>query len=593
MNATIGLLRRMLKRLFPVSQRHINVRRRLSNSRRAKKRDEQNAQISRALSLQQATLESTHDGILAVDLNNNWVVYNQRFIDLWQIPQEVLASRDRAAKVLPFALDQVENPGAFADKVRELYATPLAKSFDVIHFKDGKIVERHSIPQLIDGKVVGRVWSFRDITESKRREEALMMTQFVSDHAPDGIVWVNEQGRNVYVNEAACIEHGYSMEEMLAMTVHDIDPDFPAEVWPEHWQMLKKSGRLKFETRHRRKDGSIFPIEVSANFVQFEDKEFNVAFIRNISERKIAEAELRIAAIAFEAQEGMSITDADGKILRVNRAFTEMTGYGPADALGCNMRLLHSGRQDAAFYSAMWRQINSTGAWEGEIWNRRKNGEIYPEHLTITAVKDAHGLVTNYVGTHTDITSNKAAEEEIRQLAFYDPLTGLPNRRLLMDRLQQALSSSTRSGLSGALLFIDLDHFKLLNDTLGHDVGDLLLQQVARRLELAVREGDTVARLGGDEFVVMLEGLSRGENEAGQQASYVGNKILDVLNQPYQLATHEYHCTPSIGGALFNDNAQTMDELIRRADVAMYQSKKAGRNALCFFAPSMQDADSG
>lgn len=590
MKATIGMLRRLLKHLLPGSLRRINVRHRLNNSRRAKKRDEQNAQISRALSLQQATLESTHDGILAVDLDNNWVVYNQRFIELWQIPQEIIANRDRASAVLPYALDQIENAEAFADKVRELYATPLAKSFDVINFKDGKIVERHSIPQLIDGKVVGRVWSFRDITESKRREEALRMTQFVSDHAPDGIVWINEQGRNVYVNEAACREHGYTMEEMLAMTVHDVDPDFPAEVWPEHWQALKQSGCLTFETRHRRKDGTIFPVEVSANFVRFEDKEFNVAFIRNITDRKNSEAELRIAAIAFEAQEGMSITDADGKILRVNRAFTEMTGYGPADALGCNMRLLHSGRQDAVFYAAMWRQINSTGSWEGEIWNRRKNGEIYPEHLTISAVKDAHGLVTNYVGTHTDITSSKAAEEEIRQLAFYDPLTGLPNRRLLMDRLQQALSSSTRSGLRGALLFIDLDHFKLLNDTLGHDIGDLLLQQVATRLELTVREGDTVARLGGDEFVVMLEGLSRDENDAVQQAAYVGNKILDVLNQPYQLTTHEYHNTPSIGVALFNDNAQSMDELIRRADVAMYQSKNTGRNALRFFAPNMHDA---
>jgi diguanylate cyclase (GGDEF)-like protein/PAS domain S-box-containing protein len=285
----------------------------------------------------------------------------------------------------------------------------------------------------------------------------------------------------------------------------------------------------------------------------------------------------------------MVVTDATGTILRVNEAFTNITGYTAGEVIGKNPRLLQSGRHDTNFYAAMWKCINSTGEWEGEIWNRRKSGEVYPEHLTVTAVKTPEGTVSNYVATLTDITLNKAAEEEIKHLAFYDPLTRLPNRRLLMDRLQQALATRARSGFSGALLFIDLDNFKILNDKLGHDIGDILLQQVAERLESCVREGDTVARFGGDEFVVMLEDLSKDPTEAERQTEAVGNKILSMLNQPYQLATHAYSNSPSIGATLFSNNSLTIDELMKQADIAMYQSKKAGRNTLHFFDPQMQE----
>jgi diguanylate cyclase (GGDEF)-like protein/PAS domain S-box-containing protein len=308
-------------------------------------------------------------------------------------------------------------------------------------------------------------------------------------------------------------------------------------------------------------------------------------------ERKQAEANLRIAAIAFEAQEGMLVTDSNNIILRVNRAFTSITGYSAKEAIGKTTNLLSSGRHDRAFYAAMWKSINNKGAWEGEIWNRRKNGEIYPEHLTITAVKNAAaGKVTNYVATLTDITMSKAASDEIKNLAFYDSLTQLPNRRLLLDRLQQALAASTRSGQRGALLFLDLDHFKNLNDSLGHDIGDVLLQQVAQRLVACVREGDTVARLGGDEFVVLLEDLSEDELEAATQIEIIGDKILAALNQPYLLASHEHRSTPSIGATLFNDHEAGVEALLKQADIAMYDAKASGRNALRFFDPKMQEA---
>jgi diguanylate cyclase (GGDEF)-like protein/PAS domain S-box-containing protein len=298
--------------------------------------------------------------------------------------------------------------------------------------------------------------------------------------------------------------------------------------------------------------------------------------------------ELRIAATAFESDEGTMITDAKGVILRVNQAFTKDTGYTAEEAVGQKPSLLKSGRHDAAFYQAMWQTLNQTGIWQGEIWDRRKSGEIYPKWLNITAVKDSNGIVTHYVGIQVDITERKDAEKEIQLLAYYDPLTQLPNRRLLMDRLQHALASSTRIGRTGALLFIDLDNFKTLNDNLGHHVGDLYLQQTALRLTACVRDGDTVARLGGDEFVVVLENLSEQPIEAAAQTEAIGQKILSSLRQPYELDIIEYQGSASIGATLFIGNSHTTDELMKQADIAMYQAKKGGKNSLSFFDPTMQ-----
>lgn len=311
---------------------------------------------------------------------------------------------------------------------------------------------------------------------------------------------------------------------------------------------------------------------------------------KEIAERKRADHQLRIAATVFESQEGMMVTDVNVLIIKVNAAFEKTTGYSFEEVEGQSPHILSSGRQSKAFYDTMWDSINNTGFWAGEIWNRRKSGEIYPEYLTITAVKNTAGIVTNYVGTFTDISASKAASDEINNLAYYDPLTKLPNRRLLLDRLNHAFATSNRSGRHSALLFLDLDNFKVLNDTLGHNIGDLLLQQVAKRLIDCVREIDTVARLGGDEFVVLLEDLSELSIEAATQAQHVSEKIITSLNEPYQLNMHSYHGTPSIGVRVFKDHELEVDELLKQADIAMYQSKKAGRNTLRFFDPAMQEA---
>ena len=311
--------------------------------------------------------------------------------------------------------------------------------------------------------------------------------------------------------------------------------------------------------------------------------------ITEITQRKQAETELRIAAIAFESQEGIMITDAKTNILKVNRAFTETTGYTSQELVGQTPTLLHSGYHDADFYDKMWRSIAATGTWQGEILDRRKNGETYPKWLTITAVKDHQNTVTHYVSVHADISDRKKAENEIEYLAFYDPLTDLPNRRLLMDRLQKALASSTRRQLLGALMFIDLDNFKSLNDTVGHYHGDCLLKLLAQRLLTCVREDDTVARLGGDEFVVMLENLSEDIVEAAAQAKNIAEKILTTFEQPYQFSDYQHRNTASIGVMLFCGNHHSADDLLKWADIAMYQAKEAGRNTVRFFDPKMQE----
>ena len=341
----------------------------------------------------------------------------------------------------------------------------------------------------------------------------------------------------------------------------------------------------------QRSDGSVIQAQLDCVRMAAGDGPPTVRLaLTDITERKRAEAELRIAATAFESQEGMFVADAAITILRVNQAFTEVTGFTAAEVVGQTPRMFMSDRQGAAFYAGLWQDVTRTGEWRGEIWNLHKSGKVYPAWLTITAVKDNHGDVTHYVGTLIDITERKSAEANIEQLAFYDPMTRLPNRRLLLDRLQLALAARVRSQRRGAILFIDLDDFKSLNDTLGHDAGDLMLQQVAQRLLACVRACDTVARLGGDEFVVMLGDLSANPREAASQAEFVGEKILLALTAPFMLAGHEHHSTGCIGVTLFSDHREVGEDLLKRADLAMYRAKAVGRNTLRFFDPEMQAA---
>lgn len=353
-------------------------------------------------------------------------------------------------------------------------------------------------------------------------------------------------------------------------------------------------------------DGSVESIEVDRIYYRSDNTEFwghmsgkrfydaegeehgLIGVITDITERKQFEEKLHLNASVFtHAQEGIVLTDVDGLIIDVNSAFTRITGYSREDVVGRNARLLHSGRHDSAFYNAMWRDLLDKGLWSGEIWNRRKSGEIYPEMLTISALRDAQGITRRYMAMFSDITQRKQMEEQVHQLAFYDALTGLPNRRLLEDRLKQVMVSSKRSGLYGALMFLDLDNFKPLNDAQGHAVGDLLLVEVASRLSACLREADTVARFGGDEFVVMLGELTRDEVSSTEQALYVAEKIRASVAAPYYLAVMregqeetivEHRCSVSIGMVMFINHSASLAEILKWADMAMYQAKDAGRN---------------
>lgn len=431
--------------------------------------------------------------------------------------------------------------------------------------------------------------AMRKMTEHHQTHLAILET------TRDGFWTLDLDGRILDVNPGYLAISGYSRDDLMAMRVHDLEAIEAPEVVDAHMQKIVVSRHELFETVHRRKDGSIWHVEVSASFSTTGGGRF-FAFLRDITERKQVESDLRIAATTFEAQEGIIITDPEGKILRVNRTFCEITGYSADEAIGQTPKLLNSGRHDADFYRQMWAAVDKTGVWQGEIWNRRKSGEIYIERLTITAVRDSAGRTTHFVGTFADITQSKQAADEIRNLAFYDPLTALPNRRLLLDRLQRAITTSARDQKHGALLLFDLDDFKTLNDTLGHDVGDQFLIQVANRLSNSVRQSDTVARLGGDEFVVILENLDPGPMAALQVES-VAIKIQVALSKAYELEVRteghahrkrSYRCTSSIGVTLFLGSDLSSDELIKRADTAMYQAKAAGRDALRFFDPEMQ-----
>ena len=317
---------------------------------------------------------------------------------------------------------------------------------------------------------------------------------------------------------------------------------------------------------------------------------YSIGTVQDVSERKEVEKTLRIASVAFETQEAIVITDAQANIISVNKAFERTTGYTAAEVMGKNPKLLKSGRHDADFYRVMWSALENEGQWAGDIWDRRKDGSLYPKWQNITAVKDESGELTHYVSIWMDISDRKRAEAEIERLAFYDPLTELPNRRLFLDRLQQAVRSCQRSGTHGALFFMDIDNFKQLNDTQGHAVGDKLLIEVAARLKSCVRETDSVARLGGDEFVVILSEIGNSPIEAAKTAETVAQKILSAMRNPFNLDEHACHYSMSIGICLCKDAGTDTDELLKRADTAMYQAKAAGGDAAHFFEASMQEA---
>ncbi|EGV20319.1 EAL domain-containing protein [Thiocapsa marina] len=413
--------------------------------------------------------------------------------------------------------------------------------------------------------------------------------RLLADHATDMISVHDVESRYLYVSPACRTLLGFDAEALLGKSAYDF-------IHPEDHALLAAQQRAGLEAgvsaplptlryRLRRADETHIWVETTSRQCRAEagGELTLVATTRDITERREAEERLRQAARAFEsAAEGVTVTDARGNIVSVNLAFTEITGYSEAEVLGQNPRILQSGRHGRAFYEGMWASIGTTGRWCGELWNKRKNGEIYPEWMTIASVYDDVGTLTNYVAVFADISALRESESQLVFLTHHDALTGLPNRVLLRDRLEHAIAHAARARSPLAVLLVDLDRFKTINETLGHPAGDSLLQQVARRLASRIRGGDTLARLGGDEFVVLLEdGVS--ERRAGVFAA----NLLSVFAEPLTLDDRKLYVTVSIGISLFSSNGETADDLLRHADTAMYTAKEMGRNTYQYYEPDL------
>jgi diguanylate cyclase (GGDEF)-like protein/PAS domain S-box-containing protein len=428
-----------------------------------------------------------------------------------------------------------------------------------------------------------------DISQRKHNEmriEALLAEQSaILDNVMFGVMFVRH--RTIVSVNRRCEElFGYEAGAMTgASTSIVFMTAFEYEsAGARQYPSLAQGDYFSEERQYRRKDGSTFWCMVSGCALdQNRANEGSIWVYADITARKEAEEKLRLSATVIEhIADGVVVLDAEGTIVAVNPAFTQITGYTEAEAMGRDRTLTRSGRHEQSFYEEMWQEQMDKGFWRGELWSVRKNGEMYLEFLTVSAVRDTRGRATHYVGVFSDITKAKESQEKLDHLAHHDPLTALPNRLLFHDRLQHALLRAARDGEQLALLFIDLDRFKNVNDTLGHHIGDELLKQVAKALQDRLREGDTLARLGGDEFIVLLENI---ENQYG--ASQVAEKLVQMFEEPFMVAGHELFVTCSVGISLFPDDAADLNMLIRNADVAMYQAKARGRNGFSFYAPSM------
>ena len=421
-----------------------------------------------------------------------------------------------------------------------------------------------------------------NISQAKQTEEALRLSEekfAKAFHAsPDGLLLTRQRdGLLIEVNEGFSHLSGYSSPDVLYRSTLDLKLWVDLQQRIELLSLLKQQGYVRdFRCSIRHKDGRIRLCEVSSRPLMIGVETCMLTIARDITERHQMQEKLLQTATVFQSTaEGIVFTDLQQTITAVNRAFTEITGYSESEALGQTPRILASGLHDSAFYIAMWHQLSSEGHWQGEICNKRKNGETYPCWMTISAVRDSEHQITHFVAVFADISSLKHAQDRLDHQAHHDPLTNLPNRLLFENRLQQALSDPDRYGQQGAVLFLDLDRFKNINDSLGHPIGDLLLKAIALRLKEQLRDIDTVARQGGDEFIILLPALKNPSD-----AELIANKLLACFNAPFVAGEHELFISASIGASIYPDDGTDVATLVKNADAAMYRSKLKGRNRI-------------
>jgi diguanylate cyclase (GGDEF)-like protein/PAS domain S-box-containing protein len=410
------------------------------------------------------------------------------------------------------------------------------------------------------------------------------------DIAPIGYVTLNESHNIVEINQTLCAELKLDKDAFYGRPFNDF---IFSEDQDEFYFSCKKLADSKTQQTCELRLYSVdtSPLWVKLNCSpEMSDSGLRVHIaISDISDLKDMEKRLKLdASVLNECAEMIVVTDAKGRITRVNKAFTKVTGYTEEEVLGKNPNILHTEKMDKSLNDSKWDAIHKHHSWQGEIWNKRKNGEIYPEWVSLTAVKNTGDTITHYISVSSDITQRKKDADHIHFMAYYDTLTGLPNRILLQDRLKQALAQSNRNHQHGAVFILDIDHFKVVNDSLGHLVGDELLKIIAKRLIACIREEDTISRMGGDEFVVLLADLGEDKRNAISHATNVADKIIQKISEPMTINDNNLQITVSIGIAMFPDDTDNITELVKLADNAMYKVKKLGRNNYKFVTPSLQ-----
>ena len=571
-------------------------------------------EIERNLTLLQDAVDSIEQGIAMFDADLCLISWNKRYIELNEMPKDFIRFGLSLDAIVRFNVERGEYGVVDAEET-VIQRTTLAHGRPAYSYQ--RIRPNGVVLEIVGRRLAngGLVTTYSDVTRRRRAEEALLAAyneaerlveertgrlhflQQLIEAIPGPVFYKDDKARYLGCNSAFEAVLGLPADQIIGKTPQDIAPPELADRYlAADRQLLDRPGVQIYETKVRYASGEIRDVMFhKATFTRPDGSVGGlVGVMLDITERKQMEEKLRQAASVFDnCAEGFTVTDPRGTIIAVNRAFTDITGYHEDEVLGQTPRLFRSGYHDQEFYRQLWDALLQDGQWQGEVWNRRKNGEIYPQWLSINAVYDDRQQITNYVSTFSDITQSKRSEEQIHRLAFSDPLTGLANRRLLLERLHHALATARHSGRRGALLCVDLDEFRQLNDTLGHAAGDLLLQQVAQRLTACLRDGDTVARLCGDEFVVLLEDIGETSRQATHLVEMVGAKIMAALRQPYEIGAGTHYLTCSAGVTLFGDQPQPAEVLLQQADLAMYQANRTGQDNLRFFDPSLQAAMAG
>ena len=540
-------------------------------------------QLAAKSQLLQSTLDAIVQGIAVFDHRLELAAWNSNFFTLHELPANL------AREAAPLGEFLAADAGLVSAALHSASSLPLRFDGTERFERDlasGRAIELYRSP-MPDG---GFVITATDVTDRRRIErqvrELLEHQQVIFNNAHAGIIFLRKR-RILSCNQRMAEIFGYNdVAELVHRTTELLYPS------KEYWEVdgtvsygeLAEHGSSDREILLQRRDGSPIWIHRSGRPVDPDHpNEGSIWVFSDISEMKRSEEQLRLSKILFEnSNEGLMVTDANNRIVSVNRAYTLLTGYSREEVVGRSPSITKSDAHPPAFYQEMWQKLLHDGHWAGEIFDRRKDGQIYPKWLTISVVRDGSGEITNYVASFSDITDRKSAEEKIRYMAHHDSLTGLPNRVLLRDRFDQLHMRIERTGGFLGLCFLDLDHFKHVNDTHGHRCGDQLIIQTARRIGDCLRQSDTVARLGGDEFIILMEGLQSPGHFAG-----VAQKIQRALEEPMEIEGHLCTSSASIGIAVFPNDGTDFDTLMQKADTAMYHAKSSGRATFSFFDARM------